>query len=77
MQDIGLSEAAEDMTQAWEFYRKYFTREPKDDNFYHDLAVESDRMDMRTRFGAYVLRAAIAAISEEDWNKKKIGGTAV
>ena len=70
MQDNGLSAAAEDMTKAWEFYRKYATREPKDDAFYDDMVNEADKVGITTTLGHKVMVAVIDTISTEDWKEK-------
>ena len=79
-----LRQAHDDLNIVWQFFKKYSQIEPKDDYFYSQMAAEANKMKCSTKFGAYALRAALSAISEEDWKKKQdsyhqmeIGGTAV
>lgn len=65
-----LHDAHADLNSAWQFYKKYESITPKDDDFYHNMAVEADRIQIGTLFGKKVLRAVVSAISEEDWNER-------
>ena len=65
-----LKRAYSELNAVWIFYKHFALHEPKGMDFYHDLAIESGKLELKTRFGRYCLKAAISAISEDDYIEK-------
>ena len=61
-----LEDAHEDINIIWQYYKKFEIREPKDDAFYHDLALAAGQICPKTKLGRGMLYHAVRAISMDD-----------
>ena len=66
-----LKQVHEDLNIVWQFYKRFSQIEPKDDYFFSQMAAEAKKIQTKTRFGKKILIDAIAAISEEDYERKQ------
>ncbi len=71
MQNNGLLAASEDMKKVWKFYKEYAPREPKDDAYWHDIAIAADKTGVTTRIGRAMVRTALDVIAKEDYGMEE------
>ena len=63
---MDLKQAHDDINAAWQFYKKYAIREPKDDAYYHDMSHEIERCCSSSRLGKALRVAILTALSGKE-----------